>query len=205
MKQVIYIVSILIFALSSCEKEDHPQKIQCGVSNITSYITAQDLLNCKYITGTYWVYIDSVSLQHDSVYIDSYNQGFMVDNVCNNKYEHHSFKTISYPSNSTYNYAVVSVGLFKNVNGVNSGTKIYDDYSTANSYFNFGVHRYDSMFVYNQYYYNVLQVTVDNDNSEQNKKSVYYINSDYGFLRHEIYQGSILSSNKILMKKNIER
>ena len=190
MKQVIYILSILIFALSSCEKDNHPQKIQFGVSNITSYITAQDLLNCKYTTGTYWVYIDSVSLQYDSVYIDIYNQGFMVDNVCNNKYEHHSFQTVSYPSNSTHNYAVVSGGLFKNVNGVNSGTKIYDDYSAANSYTNFVVNQYDSMFVYNQYYYNVLQVTVDNDNSEQNKKSVYYINSDYGFLRHEIYQSS---------------
>jgi hypothetical protein len=205
MRKTFYILSILILALNSCKKEETPQKINCGLSNDTSNITSQDLINCKYITGSYWVYVDSVNLQYDSVYISNYSQGFMDEPICNNMYEHHSFQTVSSPSNNTENYAVVSGGLFKNVNGVNSGTQIYNDYSSANSFTNFVIDRFDSIYVYNQYYYNVLKVTVDNDHSEQNKKSVYYINSDFGFLKHEVYQNSTLNSNKILIDKNIIR
>lgn len=205
MKKTLYILSILILAFSSCKKEETPQKINCGLSNHTSNITSLDLINCKYITGTYWTYIDSVSLQYDSVYISNYSQGFMDEPICNNLHEHHSFQTVSHPSNNTENYAVVSGGLFKNVSGINSGTQIYDDYSNTNSFTNFVINRFDSIYVYDQYYYNVLKITIDNDQSEQNQKSVYYINSDFGFLKHEIYQNSTLNANKILMDKNIIR
>jgi len=205
MKQISYIFSILILTLSSCSKEDTPQKNNCELSNHTSHITSQDLINCKYITGTYWIYVDSVSLQDDSVYINNYSQGFMDESICNNMYENHSFQTVSFPSNKTEKYSVVSGGLFKNVSGVNSGTQIYDDYSIASSATSFVIDRFDSIFVYNQYYYNVLKVLIENDHPEQNQKSIYYINSDFGFLKHEIYQNSTLSANKILMRKNIVR
>ncbi|MBL7884149.1 MAG: hypothetical protein JNL69_08765 [Bacteroidia bacterium] len=205
MKKTLYILSILLFVFNSCKKENSPQKINCGSSNLISYITSQDLIKCKYITGSYWVYVDSVSLQYDSVYISNYSQGFMEENVCKNKYEHHSFQTVSFTTNNTKDYAVVAGGLFKNVNGFNTGTKIYNEYSSANSYTNFIINRLDSMYVYDQYYYNVLKATIDNDASEQNRKSIYYINSDFGFLRHEIYQNSALILNKILIRKNILR
>ena len=206
MKKLAIYSALSFFAFTSCQKDPNPNTSQngCVNNNTTSSIDSQDLLNCKYIQGTYWVYIDSVNLQSDSTYIDVVNSGYTSD-MCNNSYEVHSFGTVSLPSQSTETYSVTPGGLYKNTSGINSGTLVYNGYSTANSSNNPVATYLDSFFVFDQYYYNVVQFTVDNDYSEGNKQSVYYINSDYGFLRHEIYDNSVLISNRILKNKQIVR
>src|SRR5262249_53672903 len=155
----------------------------CGISNYTAYIISSDLLNCRYKTGSYWILVDSVNNGVDSMYLTNFNQSFLIDNICHNQYETHSYTTVSYPTLQSSNYVVVQGGLFKEPNGINSGTLIYDDQSTSMT--GTIIIRFDSLFIYDRYYHNVSQTTVENDPTQSHNKSVYYINSDFGFLRED--------------------
>ena len=200
MKYSIHLIGIISLVIVSCKKDEVPEKNVCGTPH-TSYITSTDLVNCKYKPGTYWVYIDSVTLFTDSIRVIDFNQDPLQD-MCGNTYQNHTFNTLTYPSKLT-RYVVVAGGLFKNFEGsVNSGMLIYDDYNSA---LMSNEIRHDSLFVYDQFYYNVLQVEIMNDVTEGNKRSIYYINSDFGFLKHEIYDNTALISEKILKNKNIVR
>jgi len=188
------------FLIFSCKKDDNPSKMSCGNPH-TSYITSADLINCKYKTGTYWVYIDSISMLTDSSRVVDYNQGSVFDQ-CQTTFETHAYNVMTYPS-ILRRYVVVAGGLFKDFEGsANSGVQIYDDYASA---LTSNETRFDSLFVYDQYYYKVLRTEIANDKTEVNNRSVYYVNSDYGLLKHEIYQGSTLISKKILKNKQIIR
>jgi hypothetical protein len=206
MKNSLYIGLILLLTLFSCNKDDdNPGHNPCAGDETTSYITSTDLQNCKYKTNSYWVYVDSVNNSFDSISIESFEQGFIED-ICGNSYEIHSFKTISSNSSESTDYVVVAGGLFKDYDGTpNSGTQIYDDFSTATSMTNYQIEKFDSLFVFDMYYKKVLRVEIENDRTESNNKSIYFINSEYGFLRHDKYSDNILISKKILMRKNIER
>ncbi len=199
-----YIFPLVVFFFASCKKDDESSGHNpCSGSPTTSYITASDLLNCRYKTGTYWVYIDSITSSNDSVVINSYNQDYIAD-MCNNSFQAHSYTIVSYPSMTTHSYVVVGGGLFKDPSGVNTGTQIYDDYNSP-TYYHLSTH-FDSMFVFNQYYQNVAQTIIAHDPTENNYKTVYYINSDFGFLRMDIIDTSGTTvSKKLLMQKNILR
>lgn len=197
MKKLTCLISIILLIVS-CKKEEETTKNNCP-GNV--YITSADLLNCQYRTGSYWVSIDSVSMQTDSAYIHSFAYGFMGD-MCTT-YQNHEFMTLTSSPMEVTNYIVVAGGLFKGFTGtVGSGVQIYDDY---NSTLASNESRYDSLFVYDQYYYHVLRTEVTNDQTEGGKHSFYYVNADYGFLKQEVYDGTTLISNKILMRKNIVR
>ena len=201
-RNLSYIFLLSVFSFSSCRNESESPG-PCSGSSTTTYITASDLLNCRYKTGTYWVYIDSITNLIDSVNIQSYNQNFISD-PCNNSYETHFYTTVSYPSMKTHSYIVVAGGLFKDPTGVNTGTEIYDDYYSP-TYFYLSTH-FDSIFVFNQYYQNVAQTIITKDPTENNSKTVYYINSEFGFLRTDIIDSNgITISEKLLIRKNILR
>jgi hypothetical protein len=203
MKNINYTFLLLTIIFNSCKKEDNSSKNEpCSSNPTTTNINATDLLNCRYKTGTYWLYVDSITGSTDSVSIDNYNQDFMHD-ICNNSYQAYHYSTVSYPSMKTHSYVVVAGGIFKDPSGVNTGTHIYDDYHQT--YSNLSTH-YDSMFVFNQYYHHVAQTIVARDPTENNYKTVYYINSDFGFLRMDLIDsGGTTISRKILMQKNIIR
>ena len=206
MRYLLYIGLIFSTALFSCNKDDdNLGHNPCAGDKTTSYITSTDLQSCKYKTNSYWVYIDSVNNSFDSISIISFNQDFIED-ICGNSYEIHYFKTISSYSSESTDYVVVSGGLFKDFDGTpNSGTQIYDDFNTTSSMTNYVIERFDSLFIYDQYYEKVLRVEIENDPTENHNKSIYFINSEFGFLRHEIYADNILTSKKILIRKNIIR
>ncbi|NOZ45484.1 MAG: hypothetical protein GXO79_01740 [Chlorobi bacterium] len=200
-----YIGFILILTVLSCNKEDNNQGHNpCG-DKFTAFISSIDLQNCKYKTGSYWVMKDSVENTFDSILVKSSNQGF-IDDICGNYYEIHSFKTISSYSSKLTDYVVVAGGLFKGFDGTpNSGTQIYDDFNTTSSMTNYVVEHFDSIFIYDKYYMKVLQVEIENDPTENHNKSLYFINSEFGFLRHDIYVDNILTSKKVLVRKYIVR
>ena len=191
--------------LISCNKEDENSGHNpCG-DKFTAEITSADLQNCMYKTNTYWVYIDSLNNIVDSVFVENFNHDFIKDD-CGNIYEIHSFKTISANPPESTEYMVVAGGLFKGFNGIsNAGTQIYDDFYTTTSMTNYQIEKFDSLFIFDMYYKKVLRVEIENDHSENNNKSIYFINSEFGFLRHDIYSRNILASSRILMRKNIVR
>ena len=205
-RNLLYIGLILLLTLFSCNKgDDNLGHNLCAGDETTSHINSTDLQNCKYKINSYWVYVDSVNNSFDSVSIESFEQGFIED-ICGNSYETHSFKTISSYSSESTDYVVVAGGLFKDFDGTpNSGTQIYDDFDVTTSMTNYQIEKFDSLLIYDQYYKRVLRVEIEKDHTENNDKSIYFINSEFGFLRHDIYSDNILTSNKILMRKNIER
>ena len=203
MKHLKHIGLILLMALVACSKDNKPEHNPCGGSKTTSYITSPDLQNCQYKTGSYWVFIDSVDNTVDSISIESDYHGFIED-PCGNSFEIHSFKIISSTLSEKTDYVVAAGGLFKDFNGSpNSGTQIYDDFNTTVSKTNYVIERFDSLFVYDQYYEKVLRVEIEKDKTEDNSRSVYFINSEFGFLKHDIYSNNILISKKVLMRKDI--
>lgn len=196
MRKLTCLLSVILLIVS-CKKEEEPTKNNCP-GNV--YITSADLLNCQYRTGSYWVSIDSVSMQTDSTYIHNFGYGFKGD-FCTT-YENHEFLTISNPW-EVRSYIVLPDGLFRGFEGtVNSAVPIYDGYNGSLAQNEI---RYDSLFVYDQFYSQVLRTEITNDATAGGKHSFYYVNSDYGFLKHEVYDGSTLISNKLLMRKNIVR
>jgi hypothetical protein len=205
MRNLLFFGLIFLIALSSCKKDDSYQKQNpCG-DKFTAYIKSTDLQNCKYKTGSYWVFIDSVNGSFDSISIQSFNQDFIED-YCGNSYETHSYRVFSSYSSINTDYVVVQGGLFKGFDGTaNSGTQIYNDYNSTTSMTNYQIEKFDSLFIFDKFYHKVLRVDIGNDPTENHKRSIYYINSEFGFLRQNIYSDSILISKKVLMRKNIIR
>ena len=212
MKKVFSTGLILIVILSSCRDNEYkPNPCPNSNSKDTVYISSSDLQNCKYKTGTYWVFVDSVTNIYDSVAVISFNQG-VLNHECNPKYEFHSFKTLSSYSAKSIDYLVYNGGIFKDRTKVpNLGTSVYAfsmiymDYNSASSFPNCLIERLDSIFIYDQYYKKVLRVEVEKDPTENQNKSVYFMNSEFGFLRHDIYRNDILTSQKLLMRKEVIR
>lgn len=197
---------ILLATLFSCKKEDgNSGNSPCAGEETIAYINSIDLQNCKYKTNSYWVYVDSVNNSFDSVSIVSFEQGFIED-MCENSFETHSFRTSSSLSSELTNYVVVAGGLFKDFGGSpNSGTQIYNDFDITSSMTNFQIQKYDSLLIYDEYYKRVLRVEIATDPTENQDRSIYFINSEFGLLKHNIYSDNILTASKILMRKNIER
>jgi len=205
MRNIFHIGFIIFLVLVSCDKEDENSGHNpCG-DKFTADISSTDLQNCMYKTNSYWIYIDSINNSFDSVSIESFNQD-IIEDICGNPYEIHSFKTTSSNSSESTDYVVVAGGLFKDFDGTpNSGTQIYDDFDVTTSMTNYQIEKFDSLIIYDQYYKKVLRFEIENDHTENNNRSIYFINSDFGFLRHDIYSDNTLTSKKILMRKNIER
>ncbi|MCJ8288419.1 MAG: hypothetical protein HRT58_00190 [Crocinitomicaceae bacterium] len=205
MKPLFYILIILLVT-ASCKKDKYDSNGNGNIppeTPITYTISKPDLVDFKFKAGTYWVYIDSVNNTIDSVSVEGFGFDSLLDE--GNYYEYHLFNTISYPSMETTQYAVNPFGVYKGGNGTsNSGQRIYLG-NELNYFTNCLSNPVDSMYIYNQYYYDVVRIEVGNDQTENNYKSFYYINSEFGFLRHDMYSGGSLISKRILVDKNIVR
>jgi len=215
MKRILFfsIVPILLL-LMSCNRENDFNKWgdPCYSNTDTVYMSSADMQYCRYKTGTYWIFIDSVTNRYDSVAVVSFNQGFGGPLCDKSLFETHTFKTHSSYSSKSIDYLVYNWGIFKNLNkfadigvSVTSISLIYIDFDRAVSSSNCLIERLDSAYIYDQYYKKVLRVEIKEDCTENNNKSVYFMNSEFGFLRHNIYEKNVLISQKVLMRKRIVR
>lgn len=204
MKYILFLGLFALITLVSCNKNE---KIKI----------TDDLLNLCFKTDTYWVYIDSVNNNIDSVYVVNYDhyprdeQGMSPEYIYD--VEYFRFETMSSPSLDWAGFEIVNDALSKFMNS-DTSTKtifhqIYSNYDSSSDgelgQSRITLKHLDSVFVYDQYYYRVLRVEHPVDTTENYKKSIYYTNSEYGIVRHEIYSDTVLLSNKILMRKNIIR
>lgn len=61
----------------------------------------------------------------------------------------------------------------------------------------------DSVFIYDRYYKKVEIYTVMQDKNENNLRTSYYINSDFGFLKKEVFNPNNTSAiRQLLVRKN---
>jgi len=197
MKYILFITFLSLIALSSCNKNN---KIKIS----------DDLLNCCFKTDTHWVYIDSVSNDIDSVYVvnhDHYYQEEYDSQHISHDIEYFTFCTRSSLNLESADYKILSQSLTQYIN-TNYHTIYYDYDRTSDGALGQGGNAFfhlDSIFIYDQYYYRVFKVEDPDDTTENYNKSIYYTNSEYGILRHDIYSDSVLLSSKRLMRKNIIR
>jgi hypothetical protein len=221
MRNNFYVLLMLLISVFSCKKEDsnnivipknsgkpenyYDHHVNCF--HCTIPIDSTDLFKCKYKTGSYWVYYDSVTNSIDSQYVIEFTQNLQLWNPY--YFETHSFKVASSQSSTVDNYFLFSDGLFKVFNpGFKKHNPIYTRIDTINYYMNTVYHyphALDSLYIYDKYYYNVQIKDIENDTIENNKRSIYYANSEYGILRHDIFFQGVLESKKVLMRNQIIR
>lgn len=200
MKKLFLLFLVVTFV--SCNKE---QDVTVKCSDTFYDITSPDLLNAKFKTGTYWVYLDSVSLTTDSTIISSYSEG---DAGKCSEYHAFGYNMVSYPALKASNMAIYFNGIMKNSGGLpTSGIKVYTDFNFPDSSSTFNCSRLDSVFIYDRYYKRVERVIVLQDASNAgNTKSIYYFSSYFGVIRQDIFNASnVLTAKKLLKRKNIVR
>lgn len=198
-----FLLILIAICLSSCNKEDEGgHHGMCEGDQVYKPIT-QQMIAAKYKTGTYWIFIDSISGSFDSTYVNSTSENDLHDG-CLTTYHAYSYKLQSVPAGEAYSYTIVTGGLYKDANGTNTGTLIYSQYNFTTSFES--ILFLDSLFIYDRYYTNLTKTTVFKDKTHNNSKVVYYINSEFGFLRKDIFDANDdLISKRLLVRKNIVR
>jgi hypothetical protein len=193
---------LITLGFFACQKEQDVT-VQCG--DEFNDITSADLLNAHYKPGTYWIYLDSITMTTDSTVIKTISEGKA--GKCE-EFKAYGMNMVSYPNFLNSNIAIYYTGIEKNTGGLpNTGIKIYTDFNYPDSSASFNCSRLDSVFIYDRYYKRVEKVTVASDAFNPGKtKSIYYFNSSFGLLRHDIFNSSnVLTNKKLLIRKNIIR
>lgn len=192
MKTTLALVSslLLLMLCASCEKEEPRDKMCMGHRNNTSYIQDAELRQMFYKPGSYWVYIDSMNVDTDSIYVESSGASSVTD-ICGNSYQTYGI------SLQWGTFLVVPGGVFIGTDGsANSGTNIYSEHGNTLVM--------DSVYIYDRYYYNVHKTMFTPPNSQTS--TVYYINGEYGFLRRDlVHVNTGTLSKQLLMRKQIVR
>jgi hypothetical protein len=191
------LISIILF---SCNKEKHTEQGPCHDAGQSILISDAGLQQAKYKTGTYWVFYDSLSLSIDSNIITSQSSG-TITAYCGVA-EVHTFSLTKFGTSvgNLENYRVDQFGITQNPTENLIIPKIYfPSYSADNSA---AAHTsMDSIFIYNQYYKNVMTTSFTNDPIEPGYKAIYYFNTDFGFLRKDLFN----SANQLIKKRQLIR
>ena len=195
-----FFFSIVVFAcFYSCKKERHePLGGGCDPDRVFP-LDYPDLLNMNFKQASYWIHFDSIALTSDSSYVTNPYSDLADLNGCG-KYQvlhyniQHTLTTVPTETLSIYYEGVFS----------NSG-KIYINYSSVENQTGFYSRSYfDSLFIYDRYYKKVEKSTIFDDPSENHFKTVYYMNSEFGLLRKDIYNlSNSLIAKRLLIRKSV--
>jgi len=193
MRCAVFLCFLICFL--SCKKEvSSPQK---GPDCSHEAVQAIDpeISKFKFKPGTYWVYIDSVSLVLDTVIVDAITyQGLTAYEFCpENYFERYVFTTISkhgLSPEAKYNLNHNRIQLNNEAQIVNSSSIYRTD-----------LPKKDSVFVYDRYYKSV--VLRSEVLSWQTTNEVIDITN--GILKQEIYENSQLKSRRLLKDKFLVR
>jgi hypothetical protein len=189
MRILIIILSVLVGFISCRKNQDsHERGPDCSPAP-TKYITPE-ISNFKFKAGTYWIFIDSISMQIDTMLVISASGSISPYEYCKNNYhEFYAFKMRPIGNNTIGDqYSLEGNRLMRNQRYEDgSGDEIYLGSSS----------KIDSTFIYDRYYKSVEIYLKNFDQSENGNKTTYFINTDYGFLKKEVYN----SSNQLISKK----
>lgn len=190
MKFYLALIVFVILVVQACKKDSsiHDKGPDCS-QKATLYISSE-ISNFKFKKGSYWIFIDSVSLAIDTMRVDTASGHIVAYQYCPNNY--HEFYSIKmHPKNiftASDSYSLDDNRFMLNqTNESGDGSTIYaDNYSKT-----------DSLFIYDRYYKSVVVNTRLNDVSENGDKCIRYMNATFGFLKKEVYN----SSNQLVSKK----
>jgi hypothetical protein len=210
---------LLLVLFFSCKKEepDYPEIPPHGmcVNNRHSYYMPADISHQKFRLNSWWVYLDSVSMQTDSCRVDAilYEGMGGGPNICD-YYEQYCFSVHHYADASKDSIFLMVNCKFVGRPAYYSLHATYQAYSTiptgGTSYFQSpttdSLLKTDSMFIYDRYYYKVVISKMQTDPAEDSLHTISYSNSDYGLLRKDVFNPNGTLKNKWLLKnKNVIR
>lgn len=181
---------IIIFFLGviSCRKnEDSHTKDICS-QQPTKHIS-EEYAQFKFKKGTYWVFIDSISLSIDTLMVDSISlNGIYPYNFCSNNYhEIYVFMVKHHPNGYTWEHFLVQ----------EENLKYNPDQELYPAAFAPYTPKIDSMFIYDRYYKSVAKANI----TTYGGQSTYlYLNLTYGILRKDVYNYSNQLISKWLLK-----
>ena len=193
----ISVILIIIIAFASCQKPPEPETKGPNCNDTQTKYISPEISNFKFKKGTYWVYIDSISLTIDTMKVDSVIiNGLSPYQYCpNNFHEVYCFQmNLHYDATegSRDQYVLVEHELKFNPRTENAAG-FYTDSSS----------KIDSVFIYDRYYKSVVKsnFNFDGDNA------ILYTNSTFGFLRKDVFFGASnsIKSKKLLKEKFIVR
>jgi len=189
MKLFIYVTSLLFLVLFSCKQKNGEAKGPDCSPAPTKYITPE-ISNFKFKAGTYWIFIDSISMQIDTMAVISASGSVSPYVYCKNNYhEFYAFKMRPVGNNTIGDqYSLEGNRMMRNqTNEEGTNDQIYLG----------GVAKIDSIFVFDRYYKSVGQSILHYDQNVNGNRVVYFVNADFCFLKTEVYN----SSNQLISKR----
>lgn len=210
MKFLNIIIVALFVVVSACEKpgpgikgpkcDNPPQKI---------YNPSAELTATHFKTGSYWIYVDSSQTVpgYDSARVTSFMDVFgkPYPEYCDSV-QYIAYIINHWPQGPAEGFTIFFASIRKNAGCADyCGEKVYLPYGTTEDEpSKYQRTYYDSLFIYDRYYKKVQKTVIFNDPSENNSKVIYYMNSDEGFLRKEVYsKTNALLKKLLLVRKNI--
>ncbi len=196
MKLYIYVSSLLFLVLFSCKQKNGEVKGPECSSAPTKYITPE-ISNFKFKAGTYWIFIDSISMQIDTMTVISASGSVSPYEYCKNNYhEFYVFKIRPMGNNTIGDqYSLEGNRLMRNQR---------NEDGTSDQIYLGGAAKIDSIFIYDRYYRAVEGYL--NSDTQYGGKTAYFMNTDFGFIKIEHYNTSNqLISKKLLKDKFIVR
>jgi len=188
---------VLLGSFFSCQKPPEPETKGPNCSDTQTKYISSEISNFKFKKGTYWVYIDSISLAVDTM---------RVDTVIIN-----GLQSYQYCPNNFHEIYCFQVNLHYDISGGSPDQYVLDQHylklnprtEDAYGFYTDNSPRIDSLFIYDRYYKSIVTSTHEFDGD----KAILYTNSIYGFLRKDVFFGTSnqIKSKKLLKDKFIVR
>jgi hypothetical protein len=231
----LILISILALFFSCRKKEEDTTTPSTMTGTHGSYSMAcpngtshsplnSDLARMKFLASTWWVYTDSVTLQSDSVYVyppvDMPNHFCLGLNPCVGYDAFYSIYRHSLDLRADTIFVMTGAWINGNMRSAfvpfypTCPTAFYipynaSDWTYAQQKYTGGqdtIIRYDSVFVYDRFYRQVETAILQQNPAEGFLKTIYYVNSEYGILRKDVFDANGTLQNKwVLKSKNIVR
>ncbi|MES2764010.1 MAG: hypothetical protein V4677_17470 [Bacteroidota bacterium] len=184
-----FLISIIVLtALFACKKKQNTDSHAGMCADQPPVYLNSEITDSKFKMGTYWVYIDSVTSQIDTMKITSIiSEGLQGNSKCSNqKHEYYAFEVNKkYSGTTTALYDIFSLqysDIMLNQTQELGNNFIYRSNST----------KIDSLFIYDRYYRSVVKSVLGN-------VTLYY-NTGYGLLKIENPAGKKLLKDKFIVR-----
>lgn len=197
MRMLFFLSLIILVGFSSCKKEE-PRALGDHCSNDPTLYLSPGVQDLKFKPGTYWVFVDSATMVVDTMRVLTAGGSISAYEYCKNNYhEWYYFKVNPINGSSAGDqYSLEGDRMMKNQRS---------ESGDGDNIFVGSAHKLDSMFIYDRYYKNVEGYMKTSSSGGDNV--LYYINTEFGFLRKDVFWGTsnFLKSQKLLKDKYIMR
>ncbi len=192
MKNLLLLVSFLIFIFSSCEKEPEevPAPIHTSQPEVIHYPAGVPLYEFK--PGTYWVYKNDSTAVLDSVVVDSVFTGVLnmsIPHATTLEYAYYIMYVHDFGNARYYTETIFNNYIYRKFMGIGSGKPLYSPTAAPGTSWAGGelIAKIPSLTLNTNTFYNIGQMQFDANDSlyhpEFAHNSVYYYSDTIGLIK----------------------